>query len=421
IGLDFGTTNSAIAVVDGDAAPRLAQFASDAGATPTFRSVLYFERGDDDRLESQAGPGAIERYLDSAAEGRLVQSLKSFLPMRDFVTTNVMGNSYRLEALIGLLLGHLRDAALAEFGDLDGPIVVGRPVRFAGAKTADDEEFALSRLRAAYWNAGFGDVVFEYEPVAAAYFYERDLDHDELVLIADFGGGTSDFSLMRVGPSRIRNGTGESILGTAGVGVAGDAFDGKLVRHVVSPELGLGVEHRSVFDHLLQMPAWIYRHLERWHHLSFLKTRRTMQILLDLRRDAVEPERLDALIHMVRENLGFELFRAIEHTKVALSSQREAGFEFRNGPVQIGEEVFRSDFMTWIWPEVQEIATCLDGLLVDCGVAPGDVDRAFLTGGSSLVPAVRGLFVDRLGADKIRTGHELTSVASGLALRAREL
>ena len=137
---------------------------------------------------SVAGPTAIDRYLDAAEIGRLIQSLKSFLPMRDFVTTNVMGDSWRLEALIGRLLAQLREGAEACFGPLEGPIVVGRPGRFAGAKDADDEEYAISRLKAAYWNGGFGEIVFEDEPVAAAYFYERGLDHDEVVLIADFGG-----------------------------------------------------------------------------------------------------------------------------------------------------------------------------------------------------------------------------------------
>lgn len=420
IGVDFGTTNSALAVVDDRAEPRLAEFGWSGGESATFRSILYFERDEDDRIQSVAGPRAIDRYLEADEPGRLVQSLKSFLPSRDFVATNVMGDAWRLEALIGRLLMRLREGAEERFGPLEGPIVVGRPVRFAGAKSADDEEYALSRLRAAYWNGGFGEIVFEAEPVAAAYFYERSLDHDETVLIADFGGGTSDFSLVRVGPGRA-SAAGDPILGTAGIGIAGDAFDGKLVRHVVAPELGMGAEHRSIFDRVLQMPDWIYSHLERWHHLSFLKTPKTMQILHDLRREALEPERLDALIHLVRNDLGFALYRAVERTKLELSSAHESRFRFADGPVSIDVEVFRSDFMSWIWDEVEKIAECMDGMLGDCGIEPADVDAVFLTGGSSLVPAVRGLFLDRFGPDKLHSGGELTSVAGGLALRAAEL
>ncbi len=420
IGVDFGTTNSALAVVDDGTEPELAQFSWSGGDSPTFRSILYFERDDDDRVVSVAGPRAIDRYLAALDVGRLVQSLKSFLPTRDFVATTVMGDAWRLEALIGRLLMQLREGAEERFGPLDGPTVVGRPVRFATAKNAADEEYALSRLKAAYWNGGFGEVVFEAEPVAAAYFYERNLDHDEIVLIADFGGGTSDFSLVRVGPGRA-SAAGDPILGTAGIGIAGDAFDGKLVRHIVAPELGKGSEHRSIFDHVLQMPDWIYAHLERWHHLSFLKTQKTMQILHDLRREAVEPERLDALIHLVRNDLGFLLYRAVEKTKVELSSAHESRFQFSAGPISIDAPVYRGDFMTWIWDEVEKIAGCLDGMLAECGVEPADIDAVFLTGGSSLVPAVRGLFLERFGADRLHSGGELTSVARGLALRAAEL
>lgn len=420
VGVDFGTTNSALAIVDDGGDPRLAEFSWSGGESQTFRSILYFERDDDDRIASVAGPLAIDRYLASLDPGRLVQSLKSFLPSRDFVSTNVMGDPWRLEALIGRLLMRLREGAEQRLGALDGPVVVGRPVRFAGAKSVEDEEYAISRLRAAYWNGGFGEVEFVDEPVAAAYFYERGLDHDETVLIADFGGGTSDFSLVRVGPGR-PSAPGEPILGTAGIGIAGDAFDGKLVRHVVAPELGMGSEHRSIFDRVLQMPDWIYSHLERWHHLSFLKTPKTMQILYDLRREAVEPERLDALIHLVRNDLGFALYRAVERTKLELSEAHESRFEFHDGPVVIDTPVFRGDFMTWIWDEVEKIAGCLDGLMSECGVTPADVDAVFLTGGSSLVPAVRGLFLERFGAEKLHSGGELTSVAGGLALRAAEL
>ncbi|MBW2279864.1 MAG: Hsp70 family protein [Deltaproteobacteria bacterium] len=421
IGLDFGTTNSAIAVVDGGGAPRLGTFDWSGGETPTFRSILYFEKDEDERIASVAGPAAIDRYLAADDPGRLVQSLKSFLPSRDFVTTSVFGDAWRLEALIGRLLMRLREGAEARLGPLDGPIVVGRPVRFAGAKSAEDEEYALSRLRAAYWNGGFGDVVFEYEPVAAAYFYEQSLDHDELVLIADFGGGTSDFSLVRVGPGREKGGDAQPILGTAGVGVAGDAFDGKIVRHVVAPELGQRGEHRSIFGRVLLMPEWIFAHLERWHHLSFLKTPKTLQILHDLRREAVEPEKLDALIHLVRNDLGLALYRAVERTKVELSSRHESRFVFQNGPAAIDVEIYRGDFMTWIWDEVQQIEACLDGLLEECGTEPADIDAVFLTGGSSFVPAVRGLFLERFGVEKLHAGDELTSVAGGLALRAAEL
>jgi hypothetical chaperone protein len=168
------------------------------------------------------------------------------------------------------------------------------------------------------------------------------------------------------------------------------------------------------------VPAWIYAHLERWHHLGMLKQRKNLQLLFDLRREALEPAKLDALVHLVEHDLGFHLYRSVESTKLALSKLDATRFRFTDGPVRIDERVERAEFEAWIQEEVSAIGACVDRLLAGTGAAPGDVDRVFLTGGSSLVPAVRQLFAARFGEERLRSGSELTSVASGLALRARE-
>lgn len=424
IGLDFGTTNSALAVVDRDASPRLTRFAGAGALAETFRSILYFHpeaREPNGRLVPFAGPAAIARYLEAQGEGRLIQSMKSFLASRLFVSTSVFGTVVSLQTLIAYLLRDLRKQAEAQFGALGRRVVVGRPVSFANAARPEDAELALTRLRLALQEAGFWDVVFEYEPVAAAHHYEQGLDHDELVMIGDFGGGTSDFSLLQLGPKARREGGPREILGTEGVAVAGDAFDAKVVRHRVAAAMGRGSEFRSLFGGgPLPVPTWIYAHLERWHHLGMLKQRKNLQLLLDLRREALEPGKLDALLHLVEHDLGFHLYRSVETTKLALSKLEATRFRFADGPVQIDERVERAEFEGWIGEEVSAIDTCVQRLLERTGAAPGDIDRVFLTGGSSLVPAVRRLFASRFGEERLRSGSELTSVASGLALRARE-
>ncbi|MDH3684592.1 MAG: Hsp70 family protein, partial [Myxococcales bacterium] len=385
---------------------------------------VYFDRGEDgdEAVSTSAGPGAIEHYLASDEKaGRLVQSLKSFLASRLFQSTVIFGETWRLELLVALILRPIREQAEAELGRPVTRAVCGRPVRFVNARDDSDEALALRRLEAALHNAGFTKVTFEFEPVGAAWHYERGLDEDELILIADFGGGTSDFSLMRVGPSLCREGRrAESFLGNDGVPLAGDAFDGKLIRHVVAPLLGRGAEFKSVFDRVLPVPAWIYSHLERWHHLSFLRSRKTQQLLLDLRREALEPEKLEALLHVVQRDLGFLLFRSVEAAKRALSEGEEARFQFAHEDLEIDEPVTRTDFESWIADELDAMATCVDGLLKRARLRPEHVDRVFLTGGSSLVPAVRRIFAERFGEEKLRAGGELTSVASGLALRAAD-
>src|SRR5262245_19471486 len=422
LGLDFGTTNSALALATASGLPRLAEFAGPDGSAPTFRSLLYFDREDERApVEVHAGGAALLAYLERDVHGgRLIQSLKSFLASRLFSATEIFGRSYRLEQLIGILLGQLREEAEVALEAKVTAAVVGRPVRFVGAARADDDGLALTRLHAALTNAGFRSVRFEYEPIGAARHYERGLERDELLLIGDFGGGTSDFSLLRGGPGRVRDGGSGSILRNAGGDVAGDAFDGKLVRHCVTPLLGRGAEFVSFFGRRLPVPEWLFAHLERWHHVSMLKSRRTLQLLLDLRREAVEPERLDRLLRVVENDLGFVLHRATEQTKRALSSAPAARFRVEHDVLRIDAEVSRSDFEAWIAPELGAIAGCVDGLLARAGVSPGEVDRVFLTGGSSLVPAVRRIFEERFAAGRIRTGDEFTSVASGLALCAGE-
>jgi hypothetical chaperone protein len=423
VGIDFGTTNSAVAVADEAGAPRLATFdAEDGRAAPTlaFRSILHFEPGEREaggRPRARAGPAALARWLESAGDGRLVQSIKSFLASPLFEATEVYGAVYQLEDLIAAILTALRAEAEVRLGPLGPRAVVGRPVRFAG-EGRNDERLALSRLRSAFVRAGFEEVVFEYEPVAAAWHYALRLAEPEIVLIGDFGGGTSDFSLLRLAPGAGPRPEHE-ILATSGVGVAGDAFDAKLVRHRVAPLLGRGSRHRNAFGQELTMPQWLYGRLERWHHLSFLKSPRTLQILADLEREALEPERIRAFAHLVREDRGFQVYRAVEAAKHGLSEAERARIVYRDRAIGLDTEVERTAFERWIAPELAKIEACVDEALAGAGLSAARVDRVFLTGGSAFVPAVRRIFASRFGAERIRGGDELGSVASGLALRAR--
>ena len=264
-----------------------------------------------------AGPDAIQSYLNAKTAGRLVQSTKSYLASRLFTQTQIFGETYSLEELIGILLRYLRKSAEAQFGDLGSTLVVGRPVHFSGTKNDDDDQFAVGRLRKAFGNAGFDDVHFLPEPVAAAYKYQRRLDHDELVLIADFGGGTSDFSLVRL-PAKASAGAelSHQVIGNDGVGIAGDTFDSKLVRNLVAPMLGLGSRYKTEFGKVLPVPNWLYEHLERWHYLSFLKTRKNMELLRQLQFQALAPEKIAALIDLVDHDLGYRLYQSIGSGKM---------------------------------------------------------------------------------------------------------
>jgi hypothetical chaperone protein len=432
IGIDFGTTNSSIAVATADGTVELVSFPTVTGTSESFRSVLYLEQlkhAGRTQIKGFTGPAGIEHYLRTEHKGRLIQSLKSYLTSRTLTGTEVFGRRYVVEDLISRILTDLRLNAERQFGRPVRHATVGRPIRFVGAENEDDDAFAVERLRDAFGRAGFESVGFEMEPIAAAYSYESTLDHDELILIGDFGGGTSDFSLLHVGPGVRRRGrTAEDLLGNSGLGLAGDSFDARIVRKLVSPALGSDSFERSYAQAadrpgsiIPAVPAWIYANLERWHYLSFLKTRNVAEILKSARARAQEPEKIEALINLVEEDLGYQLHQSVQRLKIDLSHQESAEFRFRDGSMDIVANVSRAEFEGWISEELRSIERCVDSLLSDSRIAAREVDRVFLTGGTSFVPAVRRIFEARFGADRVRTGNEFTSVARGLALRAAEM
>ena len=422
VGLDFGTSNSAVTCVDAAGVPRLARFAGAADVAATFPSLLYFERELErgvSSLRSFAGEEAIARYLSNDSPGRLMRSLKAYLADRHFNGTSVYGRHLGLADLIGAFLKKLLEAATTSLGPIPSRVVVGRPVHFSNERTETANAFAQSQLLQSVQACGFEDVIFEYEPVAAAYSYEQALRQDELILVGDFGGGTSDFSILPVGPGAQRNTSGKRvILGSEGVAIAGDAFDRQIVRHLVAPALGFGTEYQASHDKRLPIPNWPYASLEQWHSLSLLNRPQVLQMFERLSPLALDPVGVAAFSHFIRSDLGLRLHESVRALKIALSQRPVATFEFDCGQVRIVRDVTREQFEEWIRPELSAIGASVDRLLAGTGVRSGEINHVFLTGGSAFVPAVRQLFAERFGAGKIAGGEEFTSVATGLALRA---
>ena len=402
VGIDFGTTNSAVAIAD-DAGVRLVPL----GGEPTWRTVLYFEH---DGAVS-AGARAIARYLETEGDGRLVQSIKSHLASATFTRTTVLGRRWALDDMIAAYLRQIRAAAPI---DLGRRCVIGRPVRYWGAENDEDDARAVARMRDALAKAGFDDVIFEYEPVGAAARYGTQLTRDELLVVADFGGGTTDFSVLRVGPGRV------DVLATGGIGISGDAFDARIIDAVVAPELGRGT--RYVVDEMggeAPVPAWLYGHLRRWHLLSFLKEESTQRLLARVTQGARDRVRIGRLVQVVEDDLGLPLHRAVEGAKVRLSGTPVDRVAL--DAITLAVPIERGAFESWIAEDLDAIDRVLDDVLARAGVRAGEVDRVFATGGSSLVPAVRARLAGRFGGDKLQGGDELTSVAWGLAVRARQV
>jgi hypothetical chaperone protein len=415
IGVDFGTTNSVVTLLEPDGTARTMRHAFGTAELDVIRSVLCFWNDEEKNhlaLRNAIGPAAIEAYLDDPLESRLMMSLKSYLAQRSFTETRVFGRSFTLENLIGLFLGALLPAPDRQRND--EMLVAGRPVRFAG--DTPDDVLGEKRLRASYAAAGWAEIQTALEPEAAGYRFARGLHAPSTVLIGDFGGGTSDFSVLRFEPGSNRP---VQPLGHAGIGIAGDTFDYRIVDQVVSPRLGKGSTY-SVFGKDLPVPPDYYSSFARWHRLSLMRAPRTLRDIEAVARTAAHPDRLHALLRLIRDELGYELYRTVSGVKAELSRAETAVLRFSHADFAIEETIARKDFEDWIAPDIRRMSATVDAALAEAGLREDEIERVFLTGGTSLVPAVRSLFTERFGSHRITSGGEFVSVAEGLALIGRD-
>lgn len=414
IGVDFGTSNTVIAMVGANGGSAVMKVTSRLGESAALPSILCFRPAEPNPRErpiSSAGADAISDYISRTGPARLVQSMKSFLGSRAFVDTKVFNHTYTLESLIGTLLQHLYDATGARELLRDAPLVIGRPIEFAGA--SPDDELAQTRLKAAFAGVGREADRIGLEPEAAAYAFASRAKGRHLVLVADLGGGTSDFSIVEVDADGAQPKL--TPLAQTGIGIAGDRFDYQIVYNAVCPALGMGSQFQPE-SKKLPIPLWIYANFSSWHQLSMMNNRQTLRHITDILRTAVDQEAFEGLVHVIRNEEGFTLFQAVSRVKQTLTAQDAAKLNFKAGPIEIDRTVTRSEFEQWIADDLSRIEAVADEAVRTAGVAPSSLTRVFMTGGTALVPAVRQLFAKKFGADKLVGGDEFSSVAQGLAL-----
>lgn len=413
LGLDFGTTNTVVSWAHAHAPADPVVFNFLSNRLFSFRSALCFwDEGDEGRPEihSQAGPWAIQRFLELAGECRFIQSLKSFAASRLFERTWIHGREYKFEDLFRTFFEDLVEHAHPQLDVMPRHVVVGRPVRYVGSRP--DASLAEERYRLALAPFGFERIRQVYEPVAAAFFYAQSLEESATVLVADFGGGTTDFSIVAF--EKDARGLQARALGHSGVGVAGDRFDYRIIDHVVLPRLGKGTLYRSEGKRL-EMPRSCFASFARWHELSVMKTSRDFRDLKELAPLSEAPELVARFIRLVESDQGYTLYRAVSEAKELLSRQEKAPFRFRGPGFEIEATIARAEFEGWIAPELEQIEAALEEVLREAGATESGIDRVFLTGGSSFVPAVRRIFERRFGAGRIEAGNEFVSIANGLA------
>lgn len=432
IGIDFGTTNSAVSVhrtetdeiISGEYEPTL----------------LYFEESN--KQIYHIGTRAIEKYLENGLRGRFIRSIKSILHFDNFHSTRIYGKKYTAEELVALILGHFMDQGKDILGGTPERVVLGRPARFSPDPKKD--ALAQERLRKAAEIAGFKQIDFQLEPIAAAYTYERSITKEELVLVGDFGGGTADFTLMRLGGERKgragfaskskRREVGriegseysgrptdrsQDILGATGVRVGGDDFDGEIAWGKIVKHLGCGLEYDSNGrGKMLPLPIRFYRKFIRWENHFLLNSPNNIIELEKYYRWTRESKLIADFLNVIQNNLGYSLFRSIENGKIGLTEQDLVTIRFHERGVDIEEELALKEFEGFIQKYIDQLDETINGLLEEVGISGDEVDSVFLTGGSSLVRAIRGLMERKFGSEKIRDHNAFTSVAEGLALQA---
>ncbi|ACM35987.1 MULTISPECIES: Hsp70 family protein [Rhizobium/Agrobacterium group] len=414
LGLDFGTTNTVLAQSIDETTTHSVQFTSMAGTTDSMRTALSFMKDAQlgaRALKVEAGQAAIRQFIDNPGDCRFLQSIKTFAASALFQGTLVHARRFQFEDLMEVFLKRLETYAGDGWPATASRIVAGRPVHFAGA--SPDPELAMRRYNEALTRLGFPEIHYVYEPVAAAFYFAQHLTTDATVLVADFGGGTTDYSLIRF--ERKAGVLSAVPVGYSGVGLAGDQFDARIIEHLVAPEIGKGSQFKS-FDKILDIPSNYYTSFSRWNQLSVFKSSKEFADLKQLVRQSLAPDKLELFIDLVEHDEGYPLYQAVSSTKMALSAADEAEFNFSPLGAAGRKTVKRQDFESWIADDLTRIESALDDVLTRTNTEAGAVDKVFLTGGTSFVPAVRRIFTERFSQDRIESGGEMVSIAHGLAL-----
>jgi hypothetical chaperone protein len=377
----------------------------------TLPSVVFFNAEDERASFGRAG---LSEYL-AGYEGRLMRSLKSLLgtPLIEG-QTEVLGRALPFRSLLTQFIAELRRRGEGAAGCQFDHAVFGRPVHFVDGDPQADQ-LAEDTLREIALAVGFRDVAFQYEPIAAAFDYESGIAREELVLVADIGGGTSDFSLVRLSPERagIPDRRGD-ILANGGVHIGGTDFDKYLSLAAVMPLLGLGSRLRSGSE----VPSSYYFNLATWHTINFAYTQKAMLQLKDLYRDACDTVALDRLRGLIEERAGHWLALKVEEGKIALSASASLPLQLDRLAPPAELLLTRDGFDSAVSHLVESVGRTVSALLRDAGVGAGDIDTVFFTGGSSGVQLLRERIAALAPQARKVEGDLFGSIGSGLALDA---
>jgi len=403
-GLDFGTSNSVISITDKKTKKEVFTYSD--------KSILYFPETND--LTYLVGQEAQDMYIREQMRGRLLKSVKTLLKQDKFLFTWIYGKKVTPEQLSMFIISHLKKKAEEFLGFQITDVTLGRPAIFS--EDPQQEALAVKRLLKAAKDAGFINVKLQLEPIAAAFYYESLLDSPKNVLVADFGGGTSDFTVMKLSPENSSKvDRSEDIIANDGIYIGGDVFDSEIMWHKVTPHLGRGVTYRS-YDKDIEVPNTIFHELKRWERSFLLKESKSRRSMEGYYFHSGNNALLNNLRVLIDNNYTYSLFKSIEQSKMALSVGDQAELTFQREDMEISDVLPLADFNQYISKHIDEIEQKIDLTLEKASMTVEDIDSVFVTGGSSFVQLVRAALYKRFDPKKVHIGDAFNSVAFGLAL-----
>ena len=409
-GIDFGTTNSVLSIYDRNRKEIIKTF--------SIPSILYFpiHQSSGNSIQTLVGNDAIKAYMDDGMKGRLMKSIKQVLAIPSFTETRIGNQQFTASDLVSLLLLDLKKKADLFIGYACYSAIIGRPVFFDDENSTKDK-LAQTRLLLAAEKAQFSSIRFQFEPISAAFAYEKLLSKKEKVLVADLGGGTTDFTLIELDP--LKSGMVDrrsDIIATGGVYVGGDSLDASFMWAKGTPHFGRGVKYESMPGKMADLPTSFFQNICSWKEMNFFngpKVRNSVnQYYVYTKRNKL----VKNLITLIDNNLGFSLFQSIEKTKIELSEKCTSSFYFSRNEIEINEEIELEEYNSIIQPDIFAIQKYLNQFLDTNQINISEIDSLFITGGTSMVGAIQTLFKENFPLIPIQTGDNFLSVSQGLAL-----
>ncbi|MCS5712902.1 MAG: Hsp70 family protein [Candidatus Berkiella sp.] len=412
-GLDFGTSNSTLAI----SAYSKASLIALSEGSPILKSAIYF---DSEAKEHFIGQCGIDRYLDDG-KGRLMLSLKSILGsalLNEKIA--VCGKWITYRDIIGLVIKYIKDTAENQLNTELTQVVLGRPVRYHDTNDAKDK-LAQDTMELIMKEQGFKEVVFQFEPIAAALDYESTISNEQLALIIDLGGGTSDFTIIRLNNKNKTINRKTDILANCGVHIGGTNFDKDLSFHTIMPLLGKGSTVRGMNGAKLEMPASLYFDLTSWHLLNNLYSIKNINNIKDLYLVSDQKHLIKRAITVLQKKLGHYLLQASESSKIRLSTVLNDTINISKVEHGLAVSVSRNDFESYCHNLINILQKTIQTTLSTAGVNANQIDSIFLTGGTTQIPVVHQMIISIFPNSQFVIGDVYGSVGKGLAIIAEEL